>query len=343
MKKALVLINIGTPDKPEKSAVKKYLTEFLNDKFVIDIPWLLRKILVNLIIIPFRVKNSTALYKRLWTDEGSALLFYQNSLVKKLNDKYGAEYDVYSAMRYGNPSLEKVLKQIDSKEYEELVILPMYPQYATSTTLSTKLKVEKILKKLKSGVKYRFVDQFYAHPSFIKAFVHQIQQSANQDFDHVIFSYHGLPVRQVEKLHPGIESSSCTCHVKMPEHGTYCYKATCYETTRLLAKALNLDKEKYSVSFQSRLSKNWLTPFTDANLMKFSNAGIKKILVVAPAFVTDCLETVIEIGWEYKEIFKEKGGEKLELVPSLNDSDVWVEAIGEIVIGERRKENGTGN
>ncbi len=331
MKKALVLINIGTPDKPEKSAVKKYLTEFLNDKYVIDIPWLLRKILVNLIIIPFRVKNSTSLYKRLWTDEGSALLYYQNSLVKKLNDKYGGEYDVFSAMRYGNPSLEKVLKQIDKKGYEELTILPMYPQYATSTTLSTKLKVEEILKKIKAKVKYSFINQFYAHPSFIKAFAYQIKQCAYQDFDHIIFSYHGLPVRQVEKLHENVKSDSCTCHLKMPEHGTYCYKATCYETTRLLVKALDLDKEKYSVSFQSRLSKNWLTPFTDVNLIKLAETGKKKVLVVAPAFVTDCLETVIEIGWEYKEMFKEKGGEALELVPSLNDSDVWVEAIGEIL------------
>ncbi len=331
MKKAVLLINIGTPDRPDKKAVKKYLTEFLNDKYVIDIPWLLRKILVNLIIIPFRVKNSTSLYQKLWTDNGSALLYYQNSLVKKLNKKYGNEFAVFSAMRYGNPSLEKMLKQIYSQGYQELIIFPMYPQYATSTTLSTQLRVENLLAKNKINLKLRFIEQFYKHPSFINSFVKKIQNFSYKEYDHVVFSFHGLPNRQVEKLHPDVASVSCPCSIKMPDHGHNCYKATCYETSRLLAKELNLKKEDYSVSFQSRLSNNWLTPFTDKTLMTLLAEGKKKILVVAPAFVTDCLETIIEISLEYKEMFINNGGVDLAMVASLNDDDVWVDAIYDIV------------
>ncbi|MGQ1786633.1 MULTISPECIES: ferrochelatase [unclassified Saccharicrinis] len=331
MKKALLIINIGTPDKPEKKAVRRFLFEFLNDRLVIDIPWLLQKILVNLIIIPFRLNNSTKLYQRLWTKDGSPLMFYQSRLVKKLNDKLKGEYDVYSAMRYGNPSLKYVLKEIQKNNYEELIVLPHYPQYATSTTLSTINKVNREVKNWKKLPTIKYVDQFYDHPAFIGAFVHNIKKHDIDSYDHVVFSYHGLPDRQVNKLHPPIKSPECSCHVAMPDHGRNCYKATCYQTTRLMAKELGLEKEKYTVSFQSRLSKNWLMPFTDDVLRDLLNRGKKRVLVVSPAFVTDCLETEVEIGFEYNEEFLENGGEKLQLVESLNDSEVWVNGIAEIV------------
>ena len=166
MRKALLVINIGTPDKPEGKAVKRYLTEFLNDKLVIDIPWLLRKILVNLIIIPFRVRKSTALYKMLWTKNGSPLLFHQNSLVKKLNHKLDGEFDVYSAMRYGNPSIKDIHAELSKKKYAQLVVLPHYPHYATSTTLSTINKVKDELKKWNKLPEVMFVEQFYDHTGF---------------------------------------------------------------------------------------------------------------------------------------------------------------------------------
>lgn len=331
MSKALILVNIGTPDKPEKKAVKRYLSEFLNDKWVIDIPWLLRKILVNLIIIPFRVNKSTQLYKSLWTSKGSPLLIYQNSLAEKLKAELGEEFDVYSAMRYGIPSIAKVLADVVGKNYQELIVLPMYPQYATSTTLSTLLKVEDELNKLDDYPSVKFIDQFYNHPSFINAFVSKIKACDIKKYDHIVFSYHGLPDRQVNKMHPNIESTNCSCHIAMPEHGINCYKATCYETSRLLAKGLGIENSFYSVAFQSRLSKNWLTPFTDEKLKELLKIGKRSILVVAPAFVTDCLETIIEIGFEYKEMFLEEGGVKLEMVESLNDSEVWVKAIADIV------------
>ena len=330
MKKALVIINIGTPDQPEKKAVKKYLTEFLNDGLVIDIPWILRKILVNLIIIPFRVSKSTALYKRLWTKDGSPLLSYQTSLAYKLDEKLGTSVDVYSAMRYGYPSIKSVFKEVAKGNYEEVVVLPMYPQYATSTTLSTELKVKEVVQELNLDLNTRIIEQFYNHSSFINAFISKIKDCNISNFDHVIFSYHGLPERQVNKIHPGIESTNCTCHLQMPKHGKNCYKATCYETTRLIAKDLGIEKSFYSVSFQSRLSKNWLTPFTDHNINELLKQGKKNILVVAPAFVTDCLETIVEIGYEYNLDFIKNGGEQLKLVESLNDEDIWVDAIIDI-------------
>ncbi len=331
MKKALLIINIGTPDKPEKKAVRRFLFEFLNDRLVIDIPWLFQKLLVNLIIIPFRLNNSTNLYKRLWTKDGSPLLFYQSRLVKKLNVKLNGEYEVYSAMRYGSPSLKGVLNEIKKENYDELVVLPHYPQYATSSSLSTINKVKKELKNWNTLPEVKYIHQFYDHPAFINAFVHNINKHDISDFDHVVFSYHGLPDRQVNKLHPGINSPECSCHLVMPEHGKNCYKATCYQTTRLMADKLDLPKEKYTVSFQSRLSKKWLKPFTDEVLPKLLSAGNKKILVVSPAFVTDCLETEVEIGYEYKEDFLKGGGQKLQLVESLNDSDVWVDGIAEMI------------
>jgi len=331
MRNALLLVNVGTPDRPDKPSVKRFLKPFLNDKYVIDIPLLARKLLVNGIIIPFRLNNSTELYKRLWTSKGSPLLYHQNSLRDKLNHHLSGEYTVYSAMRYGNPSVEKALLEIKKNKHTEIKVLPMYPQYATSTTLSTIKNIESLSKKLKIEADISFVDQFYNHPKFIEAFTTNILAKQPDSYDHVIFSYHGLPIRQVEKLHPQHSGTQCICEKQMPDYGSNCYKATCYQTTRLLAAASNIDSKNYSVSFQSRLSKNWLTPFTDELLMKLLADGKKKILVVAPAFVTDCLETIVEISYEYEQDFLKAGGEKLTLVESLNDSDHWVKAITNII------------
>ncbi|MCG8697687.1 MAG: ferrochelatase, partial [Bacteroidales bacterium] len=177
----------------------------------------------------------------------------------------------------------------------------------------------------------RYIQQFYDHPMFINCFVNAIKENQPEKYDHVVFSYHGLPVRQINKHHPKVDFNSCQCHVKMPGHGKTCYKATCYETSRILANKLELTSEQYSVSFQSRLSNNWLTPFTDETLINLAKQGKKNVLVAAPAFVADCLETTVEIGFEYKELFDEKGGKELTMVESLNDRDDWVDAIVEIV------------
>lgn len=328
--KALLLVNVGTPDSPAVKDVRKYLTAFLNDPYVIDIPTLWRKILVNGIIIPFRVKQSAKLYQELWTEKGSPLLVYQQALAEKLQQQ-SADYEVYHAMRYGTPSLSDVLQTIHAKAYKELVVLPMFPQYATSTSESIMAFVKKQTHDRTHNLTIRYIDQFYNHQAFIQAFTDRIAAYHPETYDHVIFSYHGLPIRQVEKLHPLQREKDCTCTKEMPAHGQKCYKAACYATTRSLVAALHLEEGMYTTSYQSRLSKNWLKPFTDEVLIDLAKAGKKKVLIVAPAFVTDCLETIIELGREYDALFQNAGGKQLQMVESLNDSDAWVQAIWQIV------------
>ncbi|HEX2934990.1 MAG TPA: ferrochelatase [Bacteroidales bacterium] len=331
MKKALLLVNVGTPEKPEPKAVRKFLTAFLNDKRVIDIPWLFRKILVNLIIIPFRVMKSTALYKKLWTPEGSPLLLHLLSLKDKLSQLLAGKYDVYACMRYGEPSLKEGLAQLKKRNTDEIIVLPLFPQYASSTTGSVTEKVFEIVKKWEAIPDIRVIDRFYSHPAFISAFSSQIGKYNPQWFDHIIFSYHGLPLSQIRKIHPENNCNGCSCEQSMPECGTWCYKANCYETTRLLVKTLNIPDHKFSVAFQSRLTRNWLSPFTDELIKEQASKGNANILVVAPSFVADCLETIVEIEMDYKQLFIEHGGRNLTLVKSLNDSDEWASAIVDII------------
>jgi protoporphyrin/coproporphyrin ferrochelatase len=330
-KTAVLLMNVGSPDEPKIGAVWRYLTEFLNDKRVIDLPWLLRKFLVNFIIIPFRVKNSTKLYKLLWTEKGSPLIYHSFEMKQKLQVKLGDNFEVFVAMRYQNPDYKRVVRQIKERGFKELVLFPLYPHHAMSTTETTVVAVEQELKKLRSETELKVVDQFYDHPQFIQAFAEQGRKYDLTKYDHVVFSYHGLPNRQLEKSHPGITVEQCSCQNAMPEHGHHCYRATCYATTRLLAKELGLQYGDYSVGFQSRLDKNWMEPFTDEVLLEKLKKGKKRILVFAPAFVTDCLETIIEIGDEYREMFLEAGGEELQLVESLNAEGQWIAAMDSLV------------
>jgi protoporphyrin/coproporphyrin ferrochelatase len=333
-KTAVLLMNVGSPDKPELWAVWKYLTQFLNDRRVIDLPLVLQKFLVNFIIIPFRLSNSTKLYKLLWTEKGSPLIWYSFEMKEKLQVKLGSSYGVFVAMRYQNPDYRKIIKEIRSKGFKRLVLFPLYPQHAMSTTETT---IEAVKNELEgTGIEMKVVEQFYARPEFIKAFADQGRKYNIDDFDHLVFSYHGLPNRHLEKSHPGTGPLTCTCNISMPSHGRKCYKATCFATTRLLAEELGLEKHQYTVAFQSRLDKNWMEPFTDEVLLEKLGEGKKKILVFAPAFVTDCLETIIEIGDEYKEIFLEKGGEKLQLVASLNSEGPWIDAM-EVLVKEANK------
>lgn len=327
----ILLVNVGTPDKPDAMHVRKFLLQFLNDSRVIDLPWIVRKILVNLIIVPFRVKKSTRFYKELWTDKGSPLLYFMESLVLKLQIKLKTEYTVMGAMSYGHPSLKQALQKLKEGSFDEITVLPLYPQYASSTGGSVQDGIMSEMRKWEIIPEIRFISQFYSQPSFINVFANKIKSYHPEKFDLVLFSYHGLPLRQVQKSHPKIGIENCSCDIQLPEHGKYCYKATCYETTRLLAKKLNLSTENYSTSFQSRLSNNWLTPFTDKTLVLAAKNGYKRILVVAPSFVTDCLETVVEIDKTFKNLFMQAGGEELVLVESLNDNEEWVDAIIEIL------------
>lgn len=328
---ALLLINLGTPDAPTIPAVARYLTEFLNDKYVITLPWLFRTLLVNLIIIPFRVINSTRLYKLLWTLGDSPLLAYLKSLKFKLQAVLEPHITVFAAMRYQHPSLRATLADIQAGEFERLIVLPLYPQFAESTTTSTNEKVEKIVKKWKHQPEVRYIEQFHEHPGYIEAYAEKIRSYNLDKYDFILFSYHGLPISHIENAHNifGIGDSDCTN--PDAEHAYLCYRASCYDTTRLLVERLNLPKERYTTSFQSRLSKNWLEPFSDKTLIDLAHRGYKRVLVVAPSFVADCLETIVEIGIEYKLLFREHGGDALTLVESLNDDDRWVEGVKSII------------
>jgi ferrochelatase len=331
MKRALILANVGTPDKPRPWAVYRYLTQFLNDYRVIDLPWLGRKLLVNGIIIPFRLMNSTRLYKRLWTDKGSPLFYFTESLANKLEKELGSDYKVFTAMRYGKPSLNKVMEAIKKQSFDQVIIVPMFPQYASSTTGTATEKILQIISSWNVIPDMRLIGQFYDHPAYLEAFVAKTSQYDLKHYDHFIFSYHGLPDSHLNRIHPDVNVRNCSCDQQMPVHGRFCYKASCYETTRLLAKRLSIPSERYTVAFQSRLSKNWLTPFSDEVVKELAKSGKKKVLVFAPSFVTDCLETVIEIGFEYAEIFRENGGEILQMAEALNDDVVWAKALKKII------------
>ncbi len=330
-KKAILLVNLGTPHKPTVRHVGNYLFQFLNDSRVIDIPWLFRKLLVNLIIIPFRVTKSTKLYQLLWSDEGSPLLFHLVSLVAKLQLKVADKYTIIGAMRYGQPSLKDALQRLKNESFDEIIILPLYPQYASSTTGSVHEFVLTEMRNWEKIPNLKLISQFYSHPAFVQAFANQIKTYNPESYDMIVFSYHGLPISQVQKSHPEVDCTKCNCESYLPTHGSYCYKATCYETTRLLVEKLNIPAEKYVISFQSRLSNKWLTPFTDKLLLEQISVGNKKLLVVAPAFVTDCLETVVEIDNTFQQEFLQAGGERLTMVESLNDKNEWVDAIVDIL------------
>jgi protoporphyrin/coproporphyrin ferrochelatase len=331
-KTGILLIQLGTPDSPSVPDVRKYLREFLNDARVIDIPWLARKILVNLIIVPFRAPKSAKIYKKLWTENGSPLLYYSESLKTKLQKLMGDQFEVELAMRYQRPSMDEVLERMRKKNYNRILILPLFPHYASATSGSAADKAMKIIKKWWVIPEVKIITQFWDDGGYLDAFVERGRQYDINEYDHVLFSYHGLPVRQVDKVY--VDGKPCTdhnCEHKINEDNKYCYKAQCYATTRALAERLNIPPDKYTVSFQSRLDKNWLTPFSDKVIIEQAGKGAKKLLVFSPAFVADCLETVIEIGDEYQQLFKEHGGEKVQLVESLNDDDGWVNAIKTLI------------
>jgi ferrochelatase len=330
-KTAVILANVGTPDEPTVPAVRRYLFQFLNDRRVIDLPWLLQKFLVNVIIVPFRASKSTKLYQMLWTEKGSPLLTISNESKDKLQERLGHNYEVFVGMRYQNPSLKTTLQTIKEKRFDKIVVLPMFPQYASSTTGTISQLVNTEIAGWNVIPELTIVSQFYDNPGFVKAFAAQIRKYKPEEFDHIIFSYHGLPFSQTDRVHPAIKTVNCNCEVEMPAHGRFCYKATCYETTRLLAKELGLPKSAYSVAFQSRLTKNWLKPFSDEEIIKLAKQGKKRVLITAPAFIADCLETIVEIGIEYQQLFEKNGGEKIQLVESLNSNDDWIETINQMI------------
>jgi protoporphyrin/coproporphyrin ferrochelatase len=335
MKKTAVIIsNTGTPNGTSVPAVRKYLKEFLGDGRVITMPTLLRKLLVNGIIVPFRAPKSAKLYEKVWTAVGSPLLVHSQKLQNKLQAKLGDEFEVMLGMRYGNPSLKSALQKVCRNDIKKVILLPMFPQYASSTTGTIKELACRELSCWNNIPALKTIGQFYHETGFIECFAENISKKDPQKYDHVIFSYHGLPLRHVKATHHGHDCSHFNCATEVNEHNAYCYRATCYATTRLLVEKLDLQPEKYTVCFQSRFSRNWLSPFADEVIKKKAKQGVKKMLVVSPSFVTDCLETIVEIGVEYKDLFLKNGGETFDWVHSLNNNDNWAEFLAELIVKE---------
>lgn len=334
-KTAILLINLGTPDAPSPGKVAKYLTQFLNDKRVIDINAIGRFFLVNFIIVPFRSFKSSKLYQKIWTSEGSPLLINSLALKEKLQNQLGEDYFVELAMRYQKPSIHQALERIRKQGAEKIHILPLYPQHASSSTGSTIEEVLTLIKTWEVIPNLNIISKFYDHPAYIQAFVNEAKKYDLNSFDHIVFSYHGLPERQIKKASAHYGNHTChfgTCCNTITKNNQYCYRANCMETTRQLVKALNISEGNYTSSFQSRLNNKWLMPFSDKVIEDLAKNGAKKVLVFSPAFVADCLETVYEIGTEYQELFHQHGGEKITLVNSLNANDDWVKAVKEIVL-----------
>lgn len=326
----ILLVNLGTPDSPRKRDVLRYLIEFLTDERVIDIPWLKRQFLVRGTIIPARLHQASKSYHQIWMQEGSPLMVYGKRLTFKLQERLGENYHVALGMRYQNPSLAESLKELLAKNLDELIILPLFPQYASATTGSVHQKVMEQVKHYPIIPPIRFQGSFADHPAFIDALTAVAQKYELVSYDHILFSFHGLPQRQLVKAYASCLSSLDCCQTAGNKS---CYAAECYRTGFALATRLKLPKEKFSISFQSRLGRDpWLQPYTNDTLHQLVDQGKKKVLVFCPAFVCDCLETIYEIGHEYALEFKKRGGEQLDLVEGLNDHPQWVEALATILL-----------
>ncbi len=334
-KTGVLLIQLGTPDSPSVKDVRSYLSEFLNDPRVIDLPYLLRKILVNGIIVPFRAPKSAKIYKELWQlgNGASPLLTHTLGLQSLLQKNFeGEEVTIEIAMRYKNPSLDSVLEKMRKANYDRIVILPLFPQYASASTGSAIEKAMDIIRQWWVIPDIKIVSQFYDNAGYIDSIVEQTKQFDLSSYDHILFSYHGLPERQVDKVYEDTDlCADQPCETELNAYNKFCYKATCYATTRLIAAKMGLQEKDYTVCFQSRLDKKWLTPFSDKVVEEWGQKGAKKLLVFSPAFVADCLETLIEIGEEYQEIFEEHGGEKVQLVPSSNTHPAFVAGMTALI------------
>jgi protoporphyrin/coproporphyrin ferrochelatase len=329
VRRGIILMNLGSPDSTEVKDVRKYLNEFLMDEKVIDMPYLSRFLLVKGIIVPFRAPKSAEAYKTIWWKEGSPLIELTKQLQKAVQDQL--DEPVTIAMRYGNPTPSAAYDALLKKDpsIEEVILFPLYPHYAMS---SYETAVE-YMKEIHAKGNYKFrlttIKPYYDNDNYINAMVENMKPYLSQEYDHILFSYHGVPGRHIKKS--DITGKHCLqvpncCEVDSEAH-KFCYRHQCFTTTRLIASRLNIPGDKYSISFQSRLGKGWLEPFTDIRLEQMPKEGIKKLLILCPAFVSDCLETLEEIAERGKETFLQGGGESYTMIPCLNVHPLWVSAI----------------
>ncbi|MDC0546188.1 ferrochelatase [Gammaproteobacteria bacterium] len=325
--KGILLINLGSPKDLELDSIKKYLKEFLSDDLVIDYPKLLQQILVNWIIIPSRYKNTREAYSEIWTDQGSPLINNTISLGEKISTKSGVPLEV--AMRYQYPSIEEGLVNLRDKGCSDVFVVPLYPHYAMSTTLTTEKEVKRIEHELSLNLNLIFAESFYKEKGYIESLSQTIDLNRQENSDYLLFSYHGIPNRHLTKTDPTkshcLKVQNC-CDIES-EAKPYCYKAQVIETSRLCANKLQLDNNQWGISFQSRIGPGWIEPFTDKELVKLVEKGVKRLDVVCPAFVIDNLETLEEMNIRGRETFLEAGGDSFNYIPCLNDDNTWVDFL----------------
>ncbi|WP_339505311.1 ferrochelatase [Pseudomonas sp. RL_105y_Pfl2_101] len=326
---ALLLVNLGSPASTSVADVRRYLNQFLMDPYVIDLPWPVRRLLVSLILIK-RPEQSAHAYASIWWEEGSPLVVLSRRLQQAMTAQW-AQGPVELAMRYGEPSIESALVRLASQGHKKITLAPLYPQFADSTVTTVIEEAKRVVREKKLNVQFSILQPFYDQPEYVDALVASAKPYLMQEHDHLLLSFHGLPERHLTKLDPTglhcFKDADC-CKSAPPEVMATCYRAQCIRTAELFAQRMGLKDGQWSVSFQSRLGRaKWIEPYTEARLDELAKSGVKKVLVMCPAFVADCIETLEEIGDRGREQFRAAGGEELVLVPCLNDEAQWARAL----------------
>jgi len=328
--KGVLLVNLGSPESTNTKDVRSYLDEFLMDGRVVDLPKWIRTFLVKGIILNTRPKKSAEAYNKIWWDKGSPLIVLSERLMEKVQTKVSVP--IALAMRYGKPSIQSGLDILNKQGVREVLIVPLYPQFAMATTETILVMAEKIRVEFFPHMEFTSLPSFYDHPDYIRVLGNSVQEALQgKNWEHLLFSYHGVPERHIRKS--DITKSHCKidgkcCFSKSPAH-QYCYRHQCKITSLKVAEYLELNEGTYSTTFQSRISilGSWLKPYTDKTIASFAEKGIKELAIVTPAFVSDCLETLEEIGMEATEDFEQNGGKNLHVIPCINDRNDWVKVL----------------
>lgn len=328
MSKGVLLVNLGSPDSPSVPDVRRYLREFLMDSRVLDVNWFARFCIVHFAILPFRPKQSAHAYQSIWTPEGSPLIVISQNVAKTLQQRLPVPVEL--AMRYQNPSIPAAIHQLAQRGFKDVLLVPLFPHYAMSSFETAVERVKEVAARVAPQMQFQVQPPYFDHPDYIAALVASAQDALSQPFDHLLFSFHGLPERHLRKADPTgnhcLATENC-CQTPSPAHAT-CYRAQCFRTVAAFVRAAGVPKEKYSVAFQSRLGRDpWLRPYTDMELPRLAGAGARKLIVMCPAFVSDCLETLEEIGIRGKETFLNAGGSQFTLVRCLNEHPLWVSTL----------------
>ena len=330
----VLLVNLGSPDSTSVADVRTYLREFLMDGRVLDAPFPIRWGVVNLAILPFRPKQSAHAYSTVWTEEGSPLIVTSRRVTEALRERLGSGISVELAMRYRNPSITDAITRLKDRGVTDLLVVPLFPHYAMSSFETAAVRAREEANRIAPGMSVTIIPPYYDHPEYVAALVESARPHLEKGFDHLLFSFHGIPERHLLKGDPTrchcLKAPDC-CNVPSPAHAT-CYKAQCLATVRAFVKTAGIPEGKYSVSFQSRLGKDpWLQPYTDKELERFGAAKTGKMLVICPAFVSDCLETLEEIAVQGKETFQEAGGGEFGMIPCMNEHPRWIEALERLI------------